>query len=193
MNNSYMYIVLIIFSLLTTTIKSDNEVQIKATEINKCLTIDPTTTISAYNPKTASQGNFPIAIWETCNNFDTNQQFEYSLSTGQLISNGQCLSSLPISSAFHVNLNTCDTWRFFTGAGSYLFAVDCDVAGLTSTIDPGQQFTYDDSSKTLTSNCAHGLHLGAVGNAVDGYRTFFTDSANTFPSAQILTVGVFMN
>lgn len=160
------------------------EVQIIAQENNLCLTFSSSETMGAYNPETGQTANYALATWETCVAFDSRQLFKYSLTRGTLSAQGMCLTPLPISDAFHPSLDSCETWSFLSGAGTYLFASEC----ITLPAVPGyQQFTYDPTAKTLTSNCAHGLFLGAVGDNDNGFKAFFTDSVNTFPSAQILT------
>ena len=167
------------------------QIQIQASEISKCLTFSDTDTMGAYNPVTTLQGNFPLATWEDCVSADPRQTFEYSLSTGQLINsdNGLCLTPLPISAGFHPNLDSCDIWNSdssdLSGAGTYLFAVDCIASGNIDASSVYQQYTYDSNAQTLSSNCNHGLNLGIVGDDNSGYSAFLTGSSNTFPSAQV--------
>ena len=178
---------LISVSILLFQLVQSSKIQIKPSgNENICLTYSSSQTMGAYNPASADFSNYVLATWETCVDFATNQQFEYELATGRLIANGQCLTPLPINEQFHENLDPCDTWKFFDGAGTYLFASDC-----IDTPSPVayQQFTYDPSGKTLTSNCNHGHLLGSILDQNQDYRSFLTsaDGQNTFPSAQVLT------
>lgn len=55
-----------------------------------------------------------------------------------------------------------------------------------------QTFSYNPTSQTLASNCAHEFFLGSVGDEINGYKAFLTaaaagDDPNTFPSADVLT------
>lgn len=169
------------------------QIQIQASEISKCLTFSETDTMGAYNPVTTLQGNFPLATWEDCVDSDPRQVFEYSLTTGQLINadNGLCLTPLPISVSFHNNLEHCDVWTSdlatLSGAGTYLFAVECITSENIDGSSVYQQYTYDSIEQSLASNCNHGLNLGSVGDDNNGYSAFLTGHTNTFPSAQVAT------
>lgn len=162
------------------------EVQLRSDELGRCLTFSQTDTMGAYNPETSEFGNYPLAKWEPCIEFDTSQLFEYT-SQNQLVANGLCLTPLPITDTFHPNLDSCDTWNFLPGAGTYLFAIECQNIDNNNINNHYQSFSYDSTSQTLTSNCNHGFFLGSVGNTENDYKSFLTDSENTFPSAEILT------
>ena len=198
------------------------QTQLKASEISKCLTFSDTIAMTAYNPALNTSAIYPQVTWDTCNdNINSNkpqQMFEYNMKTGQIINvaNHLCLTPLPISNSFHVNLDYCDFWRNgnqeLTGAGTYLFQVECidenlivnatDAANNNNNNDfyGFQQFTFDPIEQSFASNCAHGLKLGITGQEMtsgdsdlddniesSNYKAFLTSNSDSFSTAMVAT------
>jgi len=161
--------------------QSDGKFQILNNET--CLTLQTSgSTYLATDPTTQLQSFYPIAEYLPCDVTNEQQWFEINANS-QLEADNFCLTPLPIDLSTHANLDSCDTWTSFSGVGSYLFSLPCDVA------DSSQVFTFmssgyfvDGKSSIFQSGCAHGLFLGATGS-----RSILTGQSNTFPTAEIVT------
>jgi hypothetical protein len=158
--------------------QSDGKFQILNNET--CLTLQTSgSTYLATDPSTQLQNFYPIAEYSPCDVSNEQQWFEVN-SDSQLEADNFCLTPLPVDASTHANLDSCDTWTSFTGVGSYLFSLPCNVA------DGSQVFTFLNSanglSKIFQSGCVHGLFLGATGQ-----RGILTGDSYTFPTAEIVT------
>jgi len=137
---------------------------------------------SAFDAEANKQNAFAVAEFRDCQDSYQAQWFSHD-SNGRLSTeNGQkCLTALPISAWSHLNLNSCDTWDGYTGAGTYLFSMDC---GLEQDFGFGQSFGFDVTAEfggVVTSDCDHGFFLGYT---ADG-KAFLTDSEDSFETAVV--------
>ena len=150
-----------------------------------CLELSEESSIIAYDPISLENSNLYQMIWAPCNDLNMTeinedpvanlnhakrkQLFQYSPGNYTIISaiedqNDQtqkCLTPLPISTNFHENLDPCDIWRNYPGAGTYLFLQDC--VSNNGTAANYQQFGFDLETRNLISGCTHRLPISSLG------------------------------
>lgn len=160
-------------------IKSDNDL---------CLSYDETKVSVGYNPVISTFSIYPLITWEACNNVTNDQLFEFN-SHDQLIhktidNSELCVTPLAVGNS-HLNLDPCDIWNDFTGAGTYLFAIECQT---DPNIENYQKFSYNSIEQTFISQCSHNFKIGSVLTSDGELRSFLTDDYDSFDSSEIIEI-----
>lgn len=121
--------------------KPDGSFQIKDFTTQLCLTLQQENFQAAFDAENNKQNLFAVAEFKPCQDSYQAQWFSHN-SNGRLSTeNGQkCLTALPTATWSHRNLDSCDTWDGYTGAGTYLFSLDC---GLEQDFGFGQSFNFE--------------------------------------------------
>ena len=169
-----------------------------------CLTDQTDTSILSYNPVTYNYTTHYDLQWTECENIDitdlnTLSTSEYVAASKQLFTyqrnevsgiyqlknhdGDKCVTPFPISASFHENLESCDSWKYFDNAGTFLFLYDC--SDQTDGTEVSQEFVYNIDSKKLVSGCAHGLPVGKTDRSEDGsFHAFLTGDTDTLSSGE---------
>lgn len=176
-------------------------IQIKSTSLSDpdnelCLSYDEINTAAGYNPEILAFSVYPTIIWESCknitvsnnNNNDVNNQlfkfnqYDQLVHINPITGQESCVTPLAVGNS-HSNLDPCDTWTNFDGAGTYLFAIECAVS------EPDyQKFSYNSANQIFSSKCSHNFKLGRVLTRHGESKSFLTDDFDSFDSSEVLEI-----
>lgn len=158
-----------------------------ADSVDYCLTNQDDTNILSYNPFSQQYTTHHSVRWIECgkdNETITDSQFfqyqKNDFGIYQIKSSSgdnQCLTPFPLIAELHENLNSCDTWKYFENAGTFLFLYDCLDQ------EESQSFHYDIDTQKLFSGCDHKLPLGKVSKADGSFHAFLSGDSQTLTSA----------